>query len=250
MGSRQPKLGECQGETTMLIEEALEAEGAGLASLSTQPEKAQWGEAEFKGLLGELRADDPRTRAWATLHLGQYYGEDGGVIDPLLARLRLDEAWEVRAVAAWGLNLTREERVLAPLFAALGDPAWQVRAAVIATIQEVAINCYQVGQLVPVVNQIMPYLQDPTLEVRLAAAEAVGGLGSGRDEVITALIGLYRECVAQGWENSQGESAQPIVEDALFYAFECELERLERVVYGCEGELALVELKPGSLPTC
>src|SRR4051812_10815554 len=121
----------------MLIEEIVTAQEAGLGSLLAQPEKA-WGEAELKRLLCELSAEDPRTRIWATLYLGQYYGEDIRVIDPLIRRLSGDKAWEVRAVAAWGLSLCREERVLTPLFAALSDPAWRVRVAVVLTIQEVA----------------------------------------------------------------------------------------------------------------
>jgi HEAT repeat protein len=208
---------------------------AGLFEIFERDEPALWSRAAvaIAGLEGQtterafsdlLRSDDPPLRKGAASALGRIC-EDWSVA-PLVAALG-DPAAEVRGRAAWALGRLGDGRAVYPLLKLLGDDSADVRREAIQALGAI-------GE--PALSPLMGALGDAADRVPGRAAEALGRVGVPAIQPLIDALASQRREVREGAVVALAEIGAPAV-DPLIEALQRQRPAVRRGAVAALGRI-------------
>lgn len=184
-----------------------------IAALRTEDRRAhtivvedlvKMGGAAVEPLLAVLRDGSASVRAGAARALGKI--GDRRALSALIFCLRFDPSADVRKSAVWALHMG-DERTIPALMDALADADEWVRFGAIIVLSKMGTG---------VLKPLMKAVQHPNVNVRAAAAEALGRIADRRAaDVLAALLNDSQTCVRSQAAISLGRMTDARAVDAL-----------------------------------
>lgn len=99
-------------------------------------------------------------------------------------------SFDTRQIAASHLGDSRDARAVEPLFAALSDESWEIRASAVTGLGHLYVQSEEIRALGPnhIASRILPLITDEQYGLRIAVLKVLGWLGANDSPVVEAVF--------------------------------------------------------------